>query len=570
MRWLVLSIIFILPNHNWAQTYQKRLALVIGNSTYEHGGSLPNPVNDANAIATALQSVGFEVMKYQNVNQKQMKMAINAFGQKLTGYEVGVFYYAGHGIQNKGMNYMIPIEADLQTEAQVEFDCVAADRVLAYMDAAQVKVNVIILDACRNNPFERSWHRSANGNGLAMMNAPTGSLIAYATAPGKVASDGSGDNGLYTSALLKYMNDPKLTIEQVFKKVRTEVTDKSSGAQVPWETTSLTGDDFYFASSNIKKGNIIEDVIASNAKSNHTSAKRNVVGASETEKRKSAELLSKGHDEYNQNNYSKAIELYSQAIQTNPNYSDAYYWRASAKYASKNYREAIPDYNKTIELSPTNEQAFYYRALTHYNLESYEIALPDFDNAVQLNPDIASMYYWRGETNYVLQRYEDGVSDFSKSLELNINDPASYNGRANCAYMLERYDDARTDYTKAIELSSADVSTYRRWRGMCNYNLNYTQEALDDFKAYLAKDAHNSYILLMTGHSLFVLKDFQKAIEYYTKSISVKSDYTEAYYWRGNAYFNINKKSEALRDIDKAISLDPNNNAYLNFKRNNF
>ncbi|NJN28894.1 MAG: hypothetical protein HC819_24460 [Cyclobacteriaceae bacterium] len=209
MKGYLLIAFLIIPVCIWGQSYQKRLALVIGNSTYLNGGSLPNPVNDATAIATALQSVGFEVMKYQNVDQKEMKMAINSFGQKLSGYEVGVFYYAGHGMQHKGMNYMIPIEADLQTEAQIEFDCVAADRVLAYMDAAQVKVNVIIMDACRNNPFERSWNRSATGNGLAMMNAPTGSLIAYATAPGRVASDGQGSNGLYTSALLKYINDPQ-------------------------------------------------------------------------------------------------------------------------------------------------------------------------------------------------------------------------------------------------------------------------------------------------------------------------------------------------------------------------
>jgi tetratricopeptide (TPR) repeat protein len=532
---------------------------------------LPNPVNDANAIASALQLVGFEVMKYQNVTQKEMKMAINAFGQKLTGYEVGVFYYAGHGIQNKGMNYMIPIEADLQTEAQIEFDCVAADRVLAYMDAAQVKVNVIIMDACRNNPFERSWHRSVNGNGLAMMNAPTGSLIAYATAPGKVASDGNGSNGLYTSALLKYIADPKLTIEQVFKKVRTDVTEKSAGAQVPWETTSLTGDDFYFATSTIAKGKILkEEVMAVNTKTNGTTINRNIVEVSEANRKKASDLLSKGHEVYNEENYSKAIELYTEAMQSNPNYDEAYYWRASAKYAMKKYTEAIPDYDKAIELNPNNDEAFYYRALTNYYLEAYEKSLTDFDKAIELNPDVASMFYWRGESKYILKLYEEAIPDFSKSLELKKNDGYSYNGRANCYYMLKKYKEARIDYTKAIELSPDGATTYRRWRGICNYNLNYAQEALDDFKSFLAKDANDSYILLMAGHSLFVLKDFQQAVEYYNHAIEVQSDYSDAYYWRGNAYFNLGKKTEAKRDVDKAISLDPNNETYLKFRRENF
>lgn len=571
MKKFVLVALILLPSLLGAQSYQKRLALVIGNSNYQNGGSLPNPVNDANAIASALQSVGFEVMKYQDVTQKEMKMAINAFGKKLNGYEVGVFYYAGHGIQNKGMNYMIPVEADLQTEEQVEFDCVAADRVLAYMDAAQVKVNVIIMDACRNNPFERSWHRSANGNGLAMMNAPTGSLIAYATAPGRVASDGEGSNGLYTSALLKHLGDPKLTIEQVFKKVRTEVTEKSMGAQVPWETTSLTGDDFYFAAANITKGTILKnEVLVKNTDTKNTAVDRTSIGISEEGRKKASGLLDEGHTSYNDKNYTKAIALYTQAMQVNPNYDEAYYWRASAKYALSQYKEAIPDYDKAIELNPNNAEAYYYRALTNYNLAAYKETLPDFDKALELNPDVASMYRWRGEAKYKLELYEEAIIDYSKSLELNKNEGYSYAGRANCYYMLEKYKEARIDYTKAIELSPKDEFTYKYWRGICNYNVEYTQEALDDFYSYLKKDPNDSYILLMTAHSLFVLKEYQQATEYYSKTIAVKSDYTEAYYWRGNAYLLLGRKSEAMRDVNKAISLDPTNETYKKYKRENF
>ena len=148
---------------SFGQSYQKRLALVIGNSSYQNGGSLKNPVNDVRSVSSALQAMGFEVLRYENVTQAQMKQAINSFGTKLRGFEVGLFYYAGHGIQHKGTNYMIPVEADLQAAEQIEFDCVAADRILAYMESASTKVNILIMDACRNNPFERSWNRSANG-----------------------------------------------------------------------------------------------------------------------------------------------------------------------------------------------------------------------------------------------------------------------------------------------------------------------------------------------------------------------------------------------------------------------
>lgn len=228
--------------------YNKKLALIVGNSAYT-ASPLKNPVNDARAMSSTLKNLGFDVMYYDNVSQKEMKKAIDAFGQRLKGYEVGLFYYAGHGIQYKGRNYMIPVEADLKNEQQIEYDCIAADRVLAFMEYAESKVNIIVLDACRNNPFERSWNRSSNGSGLAFMNAPTGSMIAYATSPGNTASDGTGSNGLYTSALLKYMNTSGITIEQMFKRVRSEVEERSGGKQVPWESTSLKGE-FYFSPSN--------------------------------------------------------------------------------------------------------------------------------------------------------------------------------------------------------------------------------------------------------------------------------------------------------------------------------
>ena len=167
-------------------------------------------------MSTKLNEIGFDVIYKENATQNEMKSGIREFGQRLDKYEVGLFYYAGHGVQVNGKNYMVPIEANLEMEAEVEFDCVDTDRVLAYMDYSDTKVNIVILDACRNNPFERSWSRSANSSGLAFMNAPSGSLIAYATAPGSTASDGEGDNGLYTSMLLKHMDTPGITIEQFF------------------------------------------------------------------------------------------------------------------------------------------------------------------------------------------------------------------------------------------------------------------------------------------------------------------------------------------------------------------
>ena len=238
---------------------QKKIALVIGNANYLTS-ILANPENDARAIGEVLQKLGFTVFKYENLNQSQMKKAIDDFGSELKGNDIGLFYYAGHGIQSKGYNYLIPVDAKLITEKQVEYDCVQADRILALMEGSGSKVNILILDACRNNPFERSWTRAETGMGLAFMNAPKGTLIAYATSPGSTASDGSGEHGLYTSAILESILIPNITILQMFQNVRSIVSQKSNDKQTPWESTSLTGD-FYFNSGEIIKPKPQEEII---------------------------------------------------------------------------------------------------------------------------------------------------------------------------------------------------------------------------------------------------------------------------------------------------------------------
>src|SRR5882724_5398343 len=237
------------PNRQLVQTNSgptstaKRIALVIGNGAYTSAPPLKNPPNDARDMTAALKTLGFDVTSGINVNQRDMKRLIREFGVKLKGGGSGLFYYAGHGVQSKGRNYLIPIDADNQSEAEVEDSGVDASLILNYMDDAQNGLNIVILDACRNNPFARSF-RSAT-DGLAQVDAPTGTLIAYATAPGRVASDGTGQNGLYTSELLKQMRVPGLSATEMFMRVRAEVMKQTGSKQVPWEASSLVGT-FYF------------------------------------------------------------------------------------------------------------------------------------------------------------------------------------------------------------------------------------------------------------------------------------------------------------------------------------
>ena len=221
---------------------EQRVALVIGNGVYDTS-PLRNPPNDAQAVGRLLRDLGFDVVEKENLTQKDLKKEIQAFGQRLLKGGVGLFYYAGHGMQVNGRNYLIPIGAQIEHEKQVEYEAVDVGMVLAEMDHARNRLNIVILDACRDNPFARSFRSGAQG--LASMNAPSGTLIAYATAPGSVANDGSGENGIFTGELVKAMGTQGLKVEDVFKQVRAAVREATQGRQVPWESSSLERD-FYF------------------------------------------------------------------------------------------------------------------------------------------------------------------------------------------------------------------------------------------------------------------------------------------------------------------------------------
>ncbi|MDO8933998.1 MAG: caspase family protein [Rhodocyclaceae bacterium] len=220
---------------------EKRVALVIGNAAYPGAGALKNPANDAKDIAAKLRRLGFDVIVQTNVRQKEMLRSLTEFGDKVQSGAEALFFYAGHGMQVRGRNYLIPIDAEIRSESSVSSEAVDVDQLLDKL--APARLSMVILDACRNNPFERRFR--GGGQGLAQINAPAGTLIAYATAPGKVAADGDGRNGLYTAELLAAMDVPGIKIEDVFKRVRANVVRKSNEAQIPWESSSLTGD-FYF------------------------------------------------------------------------------------------------------------------------------------------------------------------------------------------------------------------------------------------------------------------------------------------------------------------------------------
>ena len=218
-------------------------ALVIGNAAYPDPGQLRNPVHDATDVATKLKGSGFEVTTLADATVASMDKALRSFGQCAKDGDVAIFFFAGHGIQIEGRNFLIATDTNIEDEADAKYSSLPLDKVIDTLDKAASSTNIVILDACRNNPWERRWRGQLRG--MAPVYAPKGTLIAYSTSPGEVASDGNGRNGAYTAALLQHLDFPDVPLETMFKRVRNTLSAATSGRQISWEHTSLSGDFFF-------------------------------------------------------------------------------------------------------------------------------------------------------------------------------------------------------------------------------------------------------------------------------------------------------------------------------------
>jgi uncharacterized caspase-like protein len=233
------------PGPSPVPSKEKRIALVIGNGDYQRAAHLDNARNDARDMCQMLKKLSFETFCYENLRTKrQMKDAVIRFSERLAaGNMVSLVFYAGHGMQVRGENYLIPTEVDLRTEADIDDEALNVNYLMTQLDNSRNSFNMVILDACRNNPFSRGW-RGGGGRGLASIDAPMGSVIIFSTAPGREASDGVGRNSVFTKHLLNNMPQPGLPLEEMIKQVSREVTEESNKQgfnQTPWWNSSFTG-----------------------------------------------------------------------------------------------------------------------------------------------------------------------------------------------------------------------------------------------------------------------------------------------------------------------------------------
>lgn len=227
---------------------EKRIALVVGNSTYKNITPLDNPSKDASLMAETLTALGFILVGGRaqlDLDKSAMDVAVQSFGRQVQGADVALFYYAGHGVQVSGSNYLVPVGANPTREADVDFQMTDVNLVLRQMQGSGTRLNLVILDACRNNPFGSRGLRAADG-GLAQMRAPEGTLISYATQPGNVAQDGSDGHSPYTKALATTIRVAGLDVFQTFNQVGLAVKRATAGAQQPWVSSSPIDGTFYF------------------------------------------------------------------------------------------------------------------------------------------------------------------------------------------------------------------------------------------------------------------------------------------------------------------------------------
>jgi caspase domain-containing protein len=226
---------------------ENRIALVIGNSSYRSVSVLPNPENDAKAMTELLNTAGFEVVSARDLSQAEMRATIGDFAARVAAKgpdTVALVFFAGHGVQIDGENFLVPVDARVERETDVPLQAVRLADLMNALAAVPSSKRIVMLDACRNNPF--SEINKTSGRGLAIVDAPTGSIVAYSTSPGAVAEDGPGSNSPFTAAMLAVAVEPGVPIEQAFKRVRLAVHQATEGRQTPWESSSLTGDFFFF------------------------------------------------------------------------------------------------------------------------------------------------------------------------------------------------------------------------------------------------------------------------------------------------------------------------------------
>lgn len=480
----------------------KRWALVIGNSKYEGNNYLPNPANDAVDVAKALAGLGFEVTVKYDLDFQQMESAIQDFGARIKGGGVSLFYYAGHAVQVNGQNYLIPLRAHITKEAEARYKAVDIGLVIAQVEGARNLVNIVILDACRDNPLLRAYRSAATPDGLAPISPQASAeiFISYATAPGKVASDGGGRNSPFTEALLEQLNHSAgVKIEDVFKRVRAAVVKKTGGAQIPWDSSSLTAD-FYFSNN---------DPVRAVVDLSHINEARKLQSDG-----KQAEALAA---------FQRAENIYRQAVKEEPNKAAYRNYLGLALSGQKKHAEAEAEYRQAATLEPDN-------ATYHGNVGSacnqqrkWPEAEAAYRRAVQLAPNRADYHNNLGVTLRRQAKYKAAETAYRTAVQL---DAKTVLYRVNLGIILElqgNYSAAETEYRGALAVNAKDASALRALGNNLIEQNKQLSEAFQMIQQAVDAEPNNTLYLGSLGWAHFKLGRVDEGLNILTKAAADSS-----------------------------------------------
>ena len=486
---------------------EKRLALVIGNSDYDQA-PLNNPVNDALLMAKTLEALDFDVILDTNITSSVgFVKKILEFGKKRPDYDVGFVYYAGHAVQMGSLNYMIPTKCEACDNEKKQFEneddifahAVGVQQIMRHLSKISGTLNILVLDACRNMPLgEKTRSFKGSGSGLAKIDPPTGSLIAFSTGAGETAADGKGKNSIYCSSLSKHMLKENTSLNELFMNVRTEVLSLTNGKQRPDEYNARTGDVYYLVKSNFEKSfSKIEELIT-------------------------------------QKKYLDATQKTREVLTLDPVNIRAYLLEGKAYHKWKKYDKALISYDNIINLDAKNITAYLERAKVYEDLEDYSKSINDINKVISFDSLSADAFNRRGIVYaYYLDSLQKGLDDFNKSLSIDSTYSKAYNGLAYVYSELTDIEEATINYDIAISLA-----TDKKNSGYSSLHIFYENRA----------------------HHFMLNQEYNKALKDYTTSISIDSSYIKSYLKRGDLYYlYLDDYEKALKDFNTAININEDN-----------
>jgi uncharacterized caspase-like protein len=427
---------------------EKRVALVIGNSAYRPPGELINPRNDATDVAAALKSHGFQVIEGFDLDKVALDRKLRDFAAALAGADVGLFFYAGHGLQVSGQNYIVPIDAQLTTLASLELEVTRFESVQRIMESED-RTNILFFDACRNNPLARNLRQAmgtrstAIGRGLAPVQSGHGTLISFSTQPGNEALDGNGRNSPFTGALLRHLSSSNDEIMALLVDVRVDVMRETNRRQIPWEHTALTGRFYFKARANPAPPPNISNPVLPVPATPQTSA---------SDAERSRVAYNQGIAALERGDFDQAVADFSEVIRLQPTYAWGFNSRGYSYHKKKEFNRAVVDYDEAIRLDPKFVDAFNNRGILRRETGEFDKAIADFNEAIRLNPTFAWGFNNRANAYFKKNDFDRAIADFNEAIKLDPQYALAFANRGLAYALKNDLDRAIENFNEAIRL----------------------------------------------------------------------------------------------------------------------